>query len=283
MVLMALTGYGTAGKDEFADTLVEQFGYVKMGWSDPLYQLALVIDPDLVVGKWLWWDKKERLSSIAGRLGWTKAKETPAVRQFLQVLGTEGVRECLGQDAWISASLPKIRRLIKEGENVVITNCRFENEGAVIKELGGWLIRVTRPGVGPVNNHVSDAGLVFDMTDFEIANDGTIEDLAPKAAELHAILEDDMRIPEYGDTAAYVKRYEATVANAFKHGLAAILRVAAPIDSDPESWIKRHQCDGWERPDMSGDTTFTVEIDGDEAGELHYEDGILTIDIFVAR
>lgn len=283
MVLIGLTATARSGKDTFADHLVEQFDYIKMGWCDPLYQLATVIDPELVVGIFAWRCKKERLSSIVGRLGWTKAKEIPSVRQFLQVLGTEGVRECLGQDAWISASLPKIRKLIREGENVVITNCRFPNEGAIIKELGGWLIRVTRPGVGPVNNHVSDAGLVFDMADFEIENDGSIADLAPKAAELHDLLSDDLRIPEYGDTEAYVKRYEATVASALKHGLEAVLKVAMPIDADPDEWMQRHQCKAWQQPDLSGDTTFTVEVDGEEAGELHYEDGILTVDIFVAR
>jgi len=288
MVLLGLCGYATVGKDLFADHLVEQFGYIKVGWSDPLCQLALVINPELVVGATVsrWRRKtievKEHLDSIVGRLGWVKAKEIPAVRQFLQVLGTEGVRECLGQDAWINASMPKIKKLLRAGEHVVVTNCRFENEGAAIKKAGGWIVKVNRPGVGPVNSHKSDAGLVFGMATFDIENDGAPEDLAPKARELHLVLDDEQRIPEYGDTDAYVRRYEETVQNAFRLGIGTILQVAAPVGTDVEDWMKRHKVEGIQHVNEDS-TPFIVEVDGEDAGEINYEDGVMTIDIFVAR
>jgi hypothetical protein len=58
---------------------------------------------------------------------------------------------------------------------VVITDVRFANEAAAIRSWGGEIIRIDRPGVGPVNGHVSEA-MPFEP-DEVIENDGTIEDL----------------------------------------------------------------------------------------------------------
>jgi hypothetical protein len=61
---------------------------------------------------------------------------------------------------------------------------RFPKEQTALRQLGldtGQYVqfwKVTRPGVGPVNQHASDAGLPDDLFHKIIPNDGTIEDLA---------------------------------------------------------------------------------------------------------
>ena len=178
--LIGLTGYATAGKDEFADKLVEDFDYVKVGFADALYEMALWINPEVtsVEGFGL------KLSDLVETKGWTEAKRIPEVRQFLQDLGTTA-REHMGVNCWVNALFPKVDKLLQSGSSVVITNCRFENEARAIKERDGALVLVERPGFGPVNDHVSDAGQCFRFADFMVSNDAGKEDLRPKAADVH--------------------------------------------------------------------------------------------------
>jgi hypothetical protein len=56
-----------------------------------------------------------------------------------------------------------------------VTDIRFANEAAMIRDLGGVLVRVERPGVGPVNEHVSEV-MPFEA-DHTLLNDGSIEQL----------------------------------------------------------------------------------------------------------
>ena len=54
--------------------------------------------------------------------------------------------------------------------NWIITDCRFPNEAEAIKDRGGIIIRVDRPGVEPVNAHPSETALDNLDFDYRIAN-----------------------------------------------------------------------------------------------------------------
>ena len=62
---------------------------------------------------------------------------------------------------------------IKGLESVVITDCRFENEAAMVRSLGGIVVEIRRP-FAISNGHISDAGV---EADYIIMNDGTISNL----------------------------------------------------------------------------------------------------------
>lgn len=160
--LIGLCGRATAGKDAVADVLVREFGFVKIGWADPLYRLALWINPRISMFR--------RLSDYVDRYGWTEAKRIPAIRSFLQKLGTEGGRECLHPDVWIMVSAPTILDHIKAGTPVVITNCRFSNEAQWVKDNGGVIVKVTRPGIDRCNDHKSEDGEADAFAQYEIHN-----------------------------------------------------------------------------------------------------------------
>jgi hypothetical protein len=174
--LLGLCGRAGAGKDAVADILVEQHGWVKVGWADPLYRLALWLNPRI----WMW----RRLDYYVRRDGWTAAKRIPAVRQFLQRLGTEGCRERMHPDVWIMVTAERIKTLLDEGKSVVITNCRFNNEAEWVIDQGGEIVKVTRPGVGACNDHVSEAGEADEYASRAVYNNGTLTDLQRKVGRL---------------------------------------------------------------------------------------------------
>ena len=93
------------------------------------------------------------------------------VREFLQKLGT-AVRKEIDPDFWVKALFNTYHK-----GNVIIADVRFPNEAEAIKERGGILIRIERPGAG-AGEHVSETAL-DDYTGWNIIIDnvGTLEDL----------------------------------------------------------------------------------------------------------
>lgn len=116
------------------------------------------------------------------------------VREFLQILGTESIRLALHKDAWVNALMSDyhsesgvdilddgtMKGWFKPEPNWVITDCRFHNEAIAVKNKGGIIVRINRPGVFPVNNHPSEVDLDNWNFDMVINNDGTLEDLKVK-------------------------------------------------------------------------------------------------------
>jgi hypothetical protein len=101
-----------------------------------------------------------------------KAEMRMTVRDFLQKLGTEGLRTGLHENTWVNALMADYQPLgydpLTEAEiypNWIITDTRFPNEAKAIKDAGGIIIRVDRPGVSAINAHPSETGL--DNWDFD--------------------------------------------------------------------------------------------------------------------
>jgi len=87
------------------------------------------------------------------------------VRDFLQKLGTDGLRSGLHENTWVNALMADYEGTYDLDTDRttwpkwVITDTRFPNEARAIKEAGGIVIRVDRPGCKPINNHPSETGL----------------------------------------------------------------------------------------------------------------------------
>ena len=135
--------------------------------------------------------------------------ETITVRKFLQLLGTESMRIGLHVNTWVNAlfadytptdsnwndSLLKHKKEDMFYPNWIITDMRFPNELEAIKQRDGITIRVVRPHgyinphTGeykemPLSYHSSETALDDAEFDYEILNDGTIEDLIEKVREI---------------------------------------------------------------------------------------------------
>lgn len=181
--LVGLTGYAGAGKDAFAKSLKLRGGFERVGFADAVKEMALVLDPLLTIPGANEHDLAY-LSNVVMAYGWEKAKEYPAVRTYLQVLGTDAVREIIGTDAWVRAAEAKVIGHLREGRNVVMTDVRFANEVAFVKAYGGTVVKIMRPDVHAVNDHISDTGVDDLEVDVVLWNTGTLDDLGQLATSL---------------------------------------------------------------------------------------------------
>lgn len=139
-----------------------------------------------------------------------------SVREFLQKLGTEAMREGLHTNVWVNALFADYKAkwvptgnaieedevsLEKEYPNWIITDMRFPNELEAVIKRHGITIRVTR-SCGSSNFegtqeewdklveknkealHPSETALDNTTFDYEIINDGTMEELVKKVREI---------------------------------------------------------------------------------------------------
>ena len=74
----------------------------------------------------------------------------------------------------------KTERIMADGGSVVTDDVRFPNEAAMIRDLGGELWRIERPGITYDGDHSSEGGLEDITPDQVIVNDGTIAQLKAK-------------------------------------------------------------------------------------------------------
>lgn len=181
--IVGLTGYAGAGKDEAAKGLVAA-GWTRQAFADPVRSMALAIDPAIAAsigasGEVYPYKGCLRLSTIVQDFGWDEAKAIPEVRRFLQRLGTDAVRAHLGEDAWVSA----FDRAHNRSVDTVAPDVRFPNEAEYIVRNGGLVIRIDRPGVGPVNGHASE-NVDAVAADATVVNSRSVAELQWQVAEL---------------------------------------------------------------------------------------------------
>lgn len=172
--LIGLMGYAQSGKDTAAAALIKQ-GYRRVAFADALRDMLYAINPITHIEQdhlnWQCIDEI-RLQYVVDRHGWDFAKQVlPEVRELLQRLGTEAGRKVLGDGIWVDTAMAKV----KPGGKYVITDVRFPNEAEAIRAAGGQLIRIIRPGCGPVNNHPSETALDGLEADVTVNNFSTIE------------------------------------------------------------------------------------------------------------
>lgn len=168
--LIGLIGYARTGKDTVADYLVDQHEFVRLASGDLVRDVLYAANPWITTGN----GYRRRLQLVVDKFGWEETKAIPEVRRLLQELGTEGVRRTLGEDVWIDETL---RRAKACPADVVITDTRFPNEAQKVRMAGGVLVRINRPGVGPLNGHSSETLIDSIKADHVVENDGTLEDL----------------------------------------------------------------------------------------------------------
>ena len=127
-----------------------------------------------------------------------------SVREFLQKLGTEAMRDGLHTNVWVNALFADYKAGDPEYDafypNWIITDMRFPNEMEAVKERKGITIRVVRdnPSVETLTKedvirtfnilrhteHPSETALDDAKFNYEIINNGSIEDLIAKVRQI---------------------------------------------------------------------------------------------------
>lgn len=177
-ILIGLTGKAGAGKDTVADILVQHAGFARIAFAAPLKAM-------LRAGLGLTDEQLEDRALKEAPLDWLDGR-TP--RQLMQTLGTEWGRTHAHPDLWLRIA----RRQIEQTAGpIVITDVRFDNEARLVRDLGGIVWHITRPGAGTVA-HASEAGITASAGDWWLANDGSIVDLQLEVRSLANMMKNQM-------------------------------------------------------------------------------------------
>lgn len=180
-MIIGLVGFAQSGKSSVSDHLVKHRRYEQFAFADALKAVAYDCDPRLGVepgelkSLGLTAATVTSLRFLVDHLGPDGAKQIKSVRKFYQDLGV-AVREHVGQDACVDAVMRKAEFLPR----AVISDVRRLNEADAITASGGYIVRVVRPGVTAINDHVSEHELSDYIEDARIWNDGTLEQLGSR-------------------------------------------------------------------------------------------------------
>lgn len=173
-MLIGVTGNKGSGKDTFAGA----FNHYNLKFAGPLkdmlrtlYRAADV--PDEIIERKIEGDLKEEPCEILGGA-------TP--RWAMQTLGTEWAKMVdPTHTLWSRIFRNKAVGLLRQGLPITCTDVRFEHEAKVLRDLGGRLVRVHRPGNETEDMHASELEMEGLEVDTTVYNAGSIKDLHNKA------------------------------------------------------------------------------------------------------
>lgn len=181
-MIIGVCGHARNGKDSIGDIFVSDFNFEKRSFAKPLKDACKVIFD--------WTD--EHVNGKLKDVEDTRYGITP--RLAMQLIGTEFGQTCLcehslsfakttGRSLWVKRCLVDTK-----GKNIVITDVRFLHEARAIREAGGKVIRVIRPGFEGHSTHASETEMSEIAVDEQIINDGPIDSLREKVHTAYSTL-----------------------------------------------------------------------------------------------
>jgi hypothetical protein len=175
-MIIGLSGWARAGKDTVADHLEKNYGFTKLSFATPMRDALVALDPVInIAGQYVSLAQAVRLS------GWENLKSmSNDIRPLMQRLGTEVGRNMFGENFWVNLAMQEAEKY----ENVVFADCRFKNEANAIKEAGGQLWRVMRPGFLAANDHISENDLNSYLFDEYLSNSSDFSGLYEQVNEV---------------------------------------------------------------------------------------------------
>jgi len=184
-MIIGICGLIGSGKGTVADILVDQ-GFKKVSFADKLKDGVSTIfgwDRAMLEGDTdesrTWREQRDDFWSSE-----TKMEVTP--RLVLQLFGTDCMRNGFDDGVWVS--LLK-KTILDNPGNYVVPDVRFENEIAMLRDIGGevwevqrgrtpeWLIKYEITGVEPAEIHPSEWRWIKSRKDVVIENNSTLAEL----------------------------------------------------------------------------------------------------------
>jgi len=165
--IIGIVGLKGCGKSLVAGFLQSQYEFARLSFATPIKRMCEVIAPP----NYLYGDKKEEVIPWLGVTG----------RHIMQTLGTDWGRKMVSDTIW-TAALVNSEAFLKM-PRIVVDDVRFLNEAAALREKGGKIWRVTRPGLLPDGHASEQEGLAI-KADMEIINNGSVEQLQRKILTL---------------------------------------------------------------------------------------------------
>lgn len=162
MRLIALTGSAISGKGIVSRRLVWQHGFAASRFAEPIKRMlatGLGLSQEQLDGR----EKQEPMPEFGGM--------TP--RHLMQTLGYEWGRRMVHSDLWVDLWRQSVNCA---GGLIVVDDLRFPNEAQAVREMGGTVWRIIRPGI-PVMDHASERCMAEIAVDLTLTNGGSIADL----------------------------------------------------------------------------------------------------------
>lgn len=181
-MIIGVCGRMRSGKDSIAKIFCEDYGFKQLSFAKPIKEACKIM------------------------FGWTEEHVNGALKDVddeywgisprlaMQLLGTEFSQNCLcehslsfakktGRSLWVKRCLADA----KQG-NFIISDVRFLHESRAIREAGGKIIRVTRPGCIAKSTHASETEMDEIAVDATIVNDKTLDALRENVHNVYDIL-----------------------------------------------------------------------------------------------
>lgn len=167
--IIGLCGPAGAGKDTVRAILESDHGFTGLAFADPIRSMVGALLRQIDAEQYML-ERDLKEEHIPGL--------NVSYRELAQTLGTEWGRETLGSYFWVRIAQQRIEQLQRQGaRRIVISDVRFSNEVQMVRELGGRIWRITRPGIPPVRQHPSEALANAIGADVQIRNDSSIDQL----------------------------------------------------------------------------------------------------------
>lgn len=171
MTLLGVAGVKFSGKDTVGDYYVNNHGYIKLHYADPLKDIL----------KTLFKFKDDQLNGNKKEVVDERINKTP--REILQYVGTDLFRNQMekiipeiGKDFWLFVmknAINEIREKNPEAK-IIITDIRYPNESEFIRSLGGEVIKIksiNKTSNNNYSNHESEQCIDNIPYDYLIEND----------------------------------------------------------------------------------------------------------------
>lgn len=169
-MILGLAGYARSGKDTVADYLVENHGFTKISFANPMREALVRLDPIITINGGATMHLSQGLASLT----WEDLKAmSPDIRPLLQRMGTEVGRNMFGENIWVDLAMKEASKYDK----VVFADVRFKNEADAVRSNKGAVWRIERPGVEAANSHSSEHDLDEYPCDATLKNQDDIESL----------------------------------------------------------------------------------------------------------
>lgn len=140
-MIYAICGFQSSGKDTVADYLITHHRFKKLSFAGVLKDIIAVMF-DWPRDKLEGITREDREWREVVDPWWANALGIPNLspRYVLQYFGTELFRNHFHQDIWLKI----VEKQLLKYPNVVITDCRFNNEYAILKEYNAGIIKIIR-------------------------------------------------------------------------------------------------------------------------------------------
>ena len=174
--LIGLVGMAGSGKDTVADSL-KDYGWEKFAFAKALKDMCIEF-LGLSYDDAYTQEGKMKFNDFWGMTN----------REILQKVGTDAFRNGFHPDTWVKIAELHIQKLLNEGKKIIVTDCRFDNEAALIEKLGGIVMKVERTGyennlTSSEKTHASEKGVDGQYIARIILNDRDIAMLKREAYE----------------------------------------------------------------------------------------------------